>query len=118
MERLLKTQDDINEFIFWVVCLQEEVLPQGYGCLQDCIDGYCCLGVGVACLVENPSIYNHTRLNGEFPTLNSPLWLQAINHDYGRRTGTNLSILNDNNRETHKQIGDSLLEVYKDQLTL
>lgn len=121
MERLLKTQQDIDEFLFWVVCLQEEVLPKGRGSLQT-YEGYCCLGVGIVCIVENPKTDSNNVLLGNYPDdgNSAPKWLININYDFGSKYGKSLSLLNDSlvSGWTHKQIGDKLLEVYKDQLTL
>lgn len=118
MKRLLETQRDINEFLFWVVCLQEEVLPKSIGSLQDS-KGYCCLGVGVACTVETPELNTLGYISKEYPQHHpAPKWLIHINQDYNVKTGRSLVALNDGDNWTHKQIGDSLLEVYKDQLTL
>ncbi len=118
---LLKSKQDAEEFVFWCVTLQCEVLPKGIGALQNDHWGHCCLGTGIACTVSEegiPKRWNSpTQMDGGLPTSNiTPKWLQRVDMDVYDKVGRRLVGMNDFDRKSHKEIGTLLLELYKDEL--
>lgn len=118
------TPIDETQFKQWIAALRSGEYGQSKESLQDC-NGYCCLGVAVKILVDNPkqSFSNSGMLYGSFPEdhKDSPEWLKRIDDDFGYRKLVlvpaddfiiKLSRLNDKHNYTFTQIADLLDEHY------
>jgi hypothetical protein len=119
---LLKSKQDAEEFVFWCVTLQEEVLPKGTGALQK-EEGYCCIGVAHACTVPEKKqiLYRKSGLiAGICDNLSTKDWVRGLNRDVRDKTGSDLWEYNDGTPTTpemsHKEIGTLLLGLYEEEL--
>jgi hypothetical protein len=117
---LLKSKQDAEEFVFWCVTLQCEVLPKGMFALESIGGGVCCLCIGVVCTVSEDKIlkYESGRISGGVPNSqeNSPEWLKMINLTVQSKTGYTLTEHNDSLNKSHKEIGTLLLGLYEEEL--
>jgi hypothetical protein len=117
--RLFKTEQDKQEFVFWIETLRAGVLPKGKYYLQvGEADAYCCLGIAVLCTVD-AGIHS---LRGSIPSqaYGSPEWLESIASHAMNNYGFNILGSNDGSglaiELTHPQIADKLWELYKWEL--
>lgn len=91
---LLKTKQDVEEFLQWIAALKSGTYEQGKQALQSVHGGYCCLGVACIVLGKNLS-YRYTdkedtvkRLAGGLPFnqrdagATIPDWLCNIDTDF------------------------------------
>lgn len=118
---LLKTQQDKEEFLFWIATLQSGVFEKGTGSLQSYgTNQYCCLGIACACTIpeHNLTKTKDAEIIGNVPVYQprAPLWLKEVNLDFLGRNGYSLSHLNDTGA-SHSLIANLLLEAYKEELS-
>lgn len=118
MEKILKTDQDREQFRNWIKALRSGEFKQGSCYLQDYEGGYCCLGV--ACKVTIPgdliSLDQYKRMSGTMPIYQtySPRWIIDIaNVQLGSLAS--LPVLNDTEGYTFSMIAD-LLEKHTEEL--
>src|SRR5690349_8089272 len=110
--KILRTQQDKEQFVFWIETLRAGVLEKGTGRLNPRADEYCCLGVGVVCSAENPAMHtNSDMLHGITPCtgLGHPEWLERITQrtfTYEGETLLRLWYMNDVMGLSHPEIAD------------
>lgn len=111
------TKKDLNEIAIWVGALRSGLFEQTTQSLQD-NQGYCCLGVAcelfVADEIKNYDNFDQSILSGGTPE-NQPRstnWLNFINEDVERKTGSSLINYNDNRRKSFKQIAKIIENTY------
>lgn len=121
MKKLLKTKKDREQFLFWVATLESGVLKKGTHALHSS-EGYCCLGVGVACTTPENEIgvkEDGFTIAGGLPNdqIYAPDWLRNVNRHFWEKSGMkdDLVSMNDGGH-SHKYIAKKLLETYKDEL--
>jgi hypothetical protein len=125
-EPFFKSEEEKLEFIFWIETLRAGVLPKGVGRLHTlgtmCSEGYCCLGVGIACSVpeEKLRVNEDThRIIGSFVTSQPacPRWLRYLPSEFERRTDESLILMNDDtSRNNHPEIADRLWQAFENDL--
>lgn len=133
-EKLLKTNQDVEEFLFWIATLQSGVVNKAKEYLNGKKGGYCCLGVGIACTVADEyieKVHKSNRIRGIMPAeqSNSPEWLKNINQYCEENFDVELTLANDGNLEcynkdgfkeiqnwSHKKIADFLLDKFNQDL--
>lgn len=115
--RLLKTEQDKEEFVFWIETLRAKVLPKGRHALENG-EGFCCLGVGVACTVETPQVHETGRMIGGQPGAqrNSPNWLKLIQDHAVYHHNFSPILANDSGKWSHPRIANKLWHLYKWEL--
>jgi hypothetical protein len=117
-ERLFKTEQDKQQFVFWIETLRAGVLPKGKYRLQPDTNSYCCLGIAQVCAVD----VGDDELAGATPRVSngSPLWLEEIIGHAWTNYHFNITGSNDGSAGqielTHPQIADKLWELYKREL--
>jgi len=118
---LLLTKQDKEQFLFWVATLMSGVFEKGKSSLNPSKDYYCCLGIGAICTIPEESLKKSTLnpelIKGGMPSQQeeAPRWLINVNQDFANKTECSLVAMNDED-ESHKTIGEKLLEVYKEEL--
>ena len=107
------TETDLEQMKIWIKALRSGEYSQTKTTLEDC-DGYCCLGVAVKVLVDDPVMRIDGTLFGEFPEhqRNAPAWLIHANNDFQSKAGFYLANLNDMHNFTFFEIADLLEMVY------
>lgn len=120
-KRLLKTQQDIDEFLQWVAALRSGDYNRATGVLQFGTS-YCCLGVACSLFGKNLDLTEAKQLAGGLPTMQRvygailPDWLVNINDYVQEFTVISISSRNDGGY-TFPQMADFLMDFFKDQLT-
>lgn len=108
----------IEDFNKWIQALRRGDYKQGKGSLNPSPNHYCCLGVGCMVFIEEGFIIRDDvkqLIKGYYPNdyqVNSPLWLNGVDINFFRKTGTRLSELNDDESATFDEIADLLELVY------
>jgi len=123
MKRLLKTDQDKEEFLTWLAFLEAGVFKKGISRLQAKSGGYCCLGVGCALFIPEDKLAieessRRKRIYGAFPDYQdfAPNWLKRINDHSNEKTAREWSPSYANDyRWPHPSIAKKLWDLYKDE---
>ena len=110
-----------KQFQDWLKALRSGKYQQGKGSLNPAIGKFCCLGV--ACDITIPEnlkrnedglIKGNKFLFGLFPSDQSdaPEWLMELPHDFLKRTGIPITVLNDDRHFSFEEIAEVLENVY------
>lgn len=111
-----------EQFNKWIKALRSGRYKQTKGTLQD-RNGYCCLGVACKVLIPKNKLFfevsTKTLLEGSMPDNqpNCPKWLSEINSDFRKRSKLKeqLTVLNDENNMSFKEIAKALQEAYPER---
>jgi hypothetical protein len=121
MEKLLKTQQDKDEFLKWMEALESGTYQQSGGMLQNS-EGYCCLGVACKVLIpeEKLLLNGHGYISGINPHTqeHAPFWLKHININYQNFSDKNICVweLNDAMKLSFEDIAKVLRKAYRFEL--
>jgi hypothetical protein len=104
-----------EQFNKWIEALDSGKYKQGIGALQD-ENKYCCLGVACRILIPNEKLmfkYGNSMAGG-MPAQQeaAPQWLKDISTNFKRKTGKEISEMNDDLKLKFPEIATMLELVY------